>query len=66
MGKINGNEIKALTTATLVFALAVGCQSAARSQLTKLKVYAGATHPHTAQNPQPVDPALIGAPKQHG
>ena len=26
-----------------------------RKMLTKLKVYAGATHPHEAQNPQPVE-----------
>lgn len=26
-----------------------------RQQLTKLKVYAGAEHPHSAQNPQPHD-----------
>ena len=25
-----------------------------RKQLRKLKVYAGAEHPHTAQNPQPL------------
>jgi large subunit ribosomal protein L13 len=24
-------------------------------QLTKLKVYAGPTHPHSAQGPQPLD-----------
>jgi large subunit ribosomal protein L13 len=28
-----------------------------RKQLTKLKIYAGADHPHTAQQPQPM--ALI-------
>lgn len=27
----------------------------ARKQLTKLKVYAGADHPHTAQQPQPME-----------
>ncbi len=27
----------------------------ARQQLTKLKIYAGAEHPHTAQNPQPLE-----------
>jgi large subunit ribosomal protein L13 len=27
----------------------------ARQQLTKLKVYAGPEHPHTAQNPQPLE-----------
>ena len=26
-----------------------------RAQLTKLKVYAGPTHPHTAQKPQPLE-----------
>ncbi len=26
-----------------------------RQQITKLKLYAGATHPHSAQNPQPYD-----------
>ena len=26
-----------------------------RKMLTKLKVYAGATHPHEAQNPQPIE-----------
>ena len=26
-----------------------------RKQLTKLKIYAGETHPHTAQNPQVVE-----------
>ena len=29
--------------------------SLARSQMTKLRVYAGPEHPHTAQNPQPID-----------
>jgi large subunit ribosomal protein L13 len=28
-----------------------------RQQLTKLKVYAGPTHPHSAQKPQPLDVA---------
>ena len=28
----------------------------ARQQLTKLKIYAGAEHPHEAQNPRPLDP----------
>ncbi|MBX5474241.1 MAG: 50S ribosomal protein L13 [Thermoleophilia bacterium] len=27
----------------------------ARRQLTKLKIYAGPEHPHTAQNPRPLD-----------
>ncbi|MBI4343301.1 MAG: 50S ribosomal protein L13 [Candidatus Omnitrophica bacterium] len=33
----------------------------ARQQLSKLKIYAGAQHPHAAQQPVPVTPALIGA-----
>ncbi len=32
-----------------------------RRMLRKLKVYAGPTHPHTAQQPQPVDRAVLGA-----
>ena len=28
-----------------------------RRQLTKLKVYAGPTHPHAAQKPQPLEVA---------
>jgi large subunit ribosomal protein L13 len=27
----------------------------ARQQLTKLKIYAGPTHPHEAQGPQPLE-----------
>jgi large subunit ribosomal protein L13 len=27
----------------------------ARKQLTKLKIYAGAEHPHAAQQPQPME-----------
>lgn len=27
----------------------------ARKQITKLKVYAGADHPHVAQSPQPME-----------
>jgi large subunit ribosomal protein L13 len=27
----------------------------ARKQITKLKIYAGPEHPHTAQNPQPLE-----------
>lgn len=38
----------------------------ARQMLTKLKIYAGPTHPHTAQQPQPANPALIGTPHAHG
>lgn len=30
-----------------------------RRQLTKLKVYAGAEHPHQAQNPEPLDIAAM-------
>jgi large subunit ribosomal protein L13 len=26
-----------------------------RAQISKLKVYAGPTHPHAAQNPQPLE-----------
>ena len=38
-----------------------------RRMLGKLKIYAGPTHPHAAQQPQPVSPALIGArTRQHG
>ena len=33
----------------------------ARRMLGKLKIYAGAVHPHAAQQPQPVRPGLIGA-----
>jgi large subunit ribosomal protein L13 len=29
----------------------------ARRQITKLKVYAGPTHPHTAQKPEPMEVA---------
>jgi len=29
----------------------------ARKQLTKLKIYAGPEHPHSAQKPQPIEPA---------
>jgi large subunit ribosomal protein L13 len=34
-------------------------------QFTKLKVYAGAQHPHEAQNPQPMTVGLNGAFVQH-
>jgi large subunit ribosomal protein L13 len=33
-----------------------------RQQLTKLKVYAGPTHPHAAQQPQPLDVAHARRP----
>ena len=33
-----------------------------RQQLTKLKVYAGPTHPHAAQKPQPLDVAHARRP----
>jgi large subunit ribosomal protein L13 len=32
-----------------------------RQMLRKLKIYAGANHPHAAQQPQPVGPTLLGA-----
>ena len=32
-----------------------------RAQLKKLKVYAGPTHPHSAQNPQPLEIAHAAA-----
>ena len=32
-----------------------------RRMLGKLKIYAGPTHPHTAQQPQPIAPHLLGA-----
>jgi large subunit ribosomal protein L13 len=32
-----------------------------RSMLKKLKVYSGPTHPHAAQNPQPLDLAPVAA-----
>ena len=32
-----------------------------RRLLRKLKVYSGSTHPHTAQQPQLVNPTLLGA-----
>ena len=38
----------------------------ARRMLGKLKIYAGTTHPHAAQQPQPVSAALIGARAGHG
>ena len=31
-----------------------------RRMLGKLKIYAGPTHPHTAQQPQPIAPYLLG------
>lgn len=31
-----------------------------RQQILKLHVYAGTSHPHAAQNPQPLEPASIG------
>ena len=39
-----------------------------RRQLGKLKIYAGATHPHTAQQPKPVNPMIMakGAHTPHG
>ena len=39
-----------------------------RRQLGKLKIYAGATHPHTAQQPKPVNPMIMvkGARTPHG
>ena len=37
----------------------------ARRLLGKLKVYSGPTHPHTAQQPQPVSAAILGAPTRH-
>ena len=37
-----------------------------RRLLGKLKVYAGSTHPHTAQQPKPVNPVIMGASKSHG
>ena len=30
-----------------------------RQQMTKLKVYAGSNHPHTAQNPEVLDIAAM-------
>ena len=33
----------------------------ARSQMTHLRIYAGAEHPHTAQSPQPLDIAAMNA-----
>ena len=30
-------------------------ETVARQQLTKLKVYAGPEHPHTSQNPRPLN-----------
>ena len=33
----------------------------ARSQMTSLRVYAGAEHPHTAQNPETLDVAAMNA-----
>ena len=33
----------------------------ARKQLTNLKVYAGAEHPHAAQNPEPLDIAAMNS-----
>ena len=38
----------------------------ARRMLGKLKVYAGSAHPHAAQQPQSVSPALLGARAGHG
>ncbi|MBI4342614.1 MAG: 50S ribosomal protein L13 [Candidatus Omnitrophica bacterium] len=37
-----------------------------RHLLGKLKVYPGPAHPHAAQQPQPVSPAILGAPARHG
>ena len=39
-----------------------------RRQLGKLKIYAGATHPHTAQQPKPVNQMIMakGAHTPHG
>jgi large subunit ribosomal protein L13 len=37
-----------------------------RRLLGKLKVYAGAAHPHSAQQPQPIEPRLVGAEAAHG
>jgi len=34
----------------------------ARQMLRKLKVYSGPSHPHTAQQPQPVSTTLVGKP----
>ena len=36
-----------------------------RRLLGNLKVYAGPNHPHTAQQPQPVSTAILGAPTRH-
>jgi len=36
----------------------------ARGQMTNLKVYAGAEHPHAAQSPQKLDVAALNA-KNH-
>ncbi len=33
-----------------------------RRMLGKLKIYAGSTHPHGAQKPQPIAPYLLGTP----
>ena len=38
----------------------------ARRMLGKLKIYAGPTHPHIAQNPAPLSTALFGARPTHG
>ncbi len=35
-----------------------------RQMLKKLNVYAGPTHPHAAQQPQPLDLSLAAAPRQ--
>ena len=37
-----------------------------RRLLGKLKIYAGTAHPHTAQQPQPLNEALFGARVHHG
>ena len=37
-----------------------------RRLLGKLKVYAGSAHPHTAQQPKPVNPVIMGASTSHG
>ena len=38
----------------------------ARRMLGKLKIYAGPNHPHAAQQPQPVNPILLGARRADG
>jgi large subunit ribosomal protein L13 len=38
----------------------------ARRMLGKLKVYRGQAHPHAAQQPQPMNQALLGAKIKHG